>query len=89
MCKQTIKNSGFSLAKAKELKGDDYFDVRVIGNLTIAIKEQISFPEILPENVKKAFGLGITVVTTTHDKEQGLALLKLLGFPFKKVKEIN
>ena len=37
MSKQTIKTSGFSLAKAKELKGDDYFDVRVIGNLTIAI----------------------------------------------------
>jgi len=54
------------------------------GNLTIAIKEQVSFPEILPENVKKSFGLGITVVTTAHDKEQGLALLKLIGFPFKK-----
>jgi len=35
--KQTIKTSGFSLAKGKELKGDDYFDVKVIGNLTIAI----------------------------------------------------
>ena len=54
------------------------------GNLTIAIKEQVSFPEILPENVKKSFGLGITVVTTTHDKEKGLSLLKLIGFPFKK-----
>ena len=37
MSKQTINTSGFSLAKGKELKGDDYFDVRVIGNLTIAI----------------------------------------------------
>jgi serine/threonine protein phosphatase PrpC len=37
MSKQTIKTSGFSLVKGKELKGDDYFDVRVIGNLTIAI----------------------------------------------------
>ncbi len=37
MSKQTIKTSGFSLAKGKELKGDDYFDVKVIGNLTIAI----------------------------------------------------
>ena len=54
------------------------------GNLTIAIKEQVSFPEILPENVKKSFGFGITVVTSAHDKEKGLALLKLIGFPFKK-----
>ena len=37
MSKQTIKTSGFSLVKGKELKGDDYFDVKVIGNLTIAI----------------------------------------------------
>ena len=37
MGKQTIKTSGFSLAKGKELKGDDYFDVKIIENLTIAI----------------------------------------------------
>ena len=37
MSKQTIKTSGFSLAKGKELKGDDYFDVKTVGNLTIAI----------------------------------------------------
>ena len=37
MSKQTIKTSGFTLAKGKELKGDDYFDVKTIGNLTIAI----------------------------------------------------
>ena len=37
MGKQTIKTSGFSLVKGKELKGDDYFDVKTIENLTIAI----------------------------------------------------
>jgi len=37
MSKKNIKTSGFSLVKGKELKGDDYFDVKVIGNLTIAI----------------------------------------------------
>ena len=37
MGKQNINTSGFSLVKGKELKGDDYFDVKVIGNLTIAI----------------------------------------------------
>jgi serine/threonine protein phosphatase PrpC len=37
MSKQTIKTSGFTLAKGKELKGDDYFDVKTIDNLTIAI----------------------------------------------------
>ncbi len=37
MSKQIIKTSGFTLAKGKELKGDDYFDVKTIDNLTIAI----------------------------------------------------
>ena len=37
MTKQQIETSGFTLAKGKELKGDDYFDVKVIGDLTIAI----------------------------------------------------
>jgi len=37
MNKQTIKTSGFTLAKGKELKGDDYFDVKTIDDLTIAI----------------------------------------------------
>jgi len=37
MSKQTIKTSGFTLAKGKELKGDDYFDVKIIDDITIAI----------------------------------------------------
>jgi serine/threonine protein phosphatase PrpC len=37
MSKKNIQTSGFSLAKGKELKGDDYFDVKTIGNLTVAI----------------------------------------------------
>ncbi|HIP29007.1 MAG TPA: bifunctional protein-serine/threonine kinase/phosphatase, partial [Sulfurovum sp.] len=37
MSKQDINTSSFSLVKGKDLKGDDYFDVKVIGNLTIAI----------------------------------------------------
>jgi len=37
MSKKSIRTSGFSLAKGEELKGDDYFDVKIIGNLTIGI----------------------------------------------------
>ena len=37
MAKSNIKTSGFSLAKRKELKGDDFYDVQTIGNLTVAI----------------------------------------------------
>ena len=54
------------------------------GNLTIGIKEQIVFPEILPERAKNIFGLEITIVTTAKNKEKGIELLRLLGFPIKQ-----
>ena len=53
------------------------------GNLTIGIREQIAFPEILPEKAKNIFGLEITVVTTAKKREEGIELLRLLGFPIK------
>ncbi len=53
------------------------------GNLTIGIKEHIIFPEILPEKAKNIFGLEISVVTTAKTKEEGLELIKEMGFPIK------
>lgn len=53
------------------------------GNLTIPIKEHISFPEILPEKIKQILSFEITVVTTTQNQEEGLELLKLMGFPIR------
>ena len=53
-------------------------------NLTIGIREHIAFPEISPEKAKNIFGLEITVVTTAKTHEEGLELLKLLGFPIQK-----
>ena len=54
------------------------------GNLTIAIKEHIAFPEIIPEKAKNIFGLEVTVTTTAKTRGEGLELLKLSGFPIKK-----
>jgi large subunit ribosomal protein L5 len=51
--------------------------------LNIGLKEQIIFPEILPEEVKIPFSLEVTVVTDARDKAKGLELFKLLGFPIK------
>ncbi|MFC1663807.1 50S ribosomal protein L5 [Patescibacteria group bacterium] len=53
------------------------------GNLTLGTKEQIAFPEISPEKTKLIFGFEITVVTTAKTNEEGIELLKLLGFPIK------
>jgi len=53
------------------------------GNLTIGIKEHIAFPEIDPEKASHIFGLEVTIVTNAKSREEGLELLKLLGFPIK------
>ncbi|MCH7530797.1 MAG: 50S ribosomal protein L5 [Gemmatimonadetes bacterium] len=57
------------------------FDGR--GNYTMAVKEQITFPEIDYEKVRKIHGMDITVVTSTDKDDEGLALLRELGFPFR------
>ncbi|MBI5071736.1 50S ribosomal protein L5 [Candidatus Falkowbacteria bacterium] len=54
------------------------------GNLSVGFKEDISFPEIKSEEIEKIHGLQVTVKTTAGDKEKGLTLLKLLGFPFQE-----
>ncbi|MFH1392221.1 MAG: 50S ribosomal protein L5 [bacterium] len=53
------------------------------GNLTIGIKEHIVFPEINPEEVKQIFGFEITIATTAKNNQEGIKLLKSLGFPIK------
>ncbi len=54
------------------------------GNYTLGIEEQIIFPEIDIEKVYKITGMNITFVTNTDSDEEAYALLKELGFPFKK-----
>jgi len=60
----------------------DSFDKK--GNLTVGIREHIAFPEILPEKTKDIFGLEVTTVTTAKKQEEGIELLRLLGFPIKQ-----
>ena len=58
------------------------FDGR--GNYTLGIREQIVFPEINIDKVAKIRGMNVTLVTTADTDEEGLELLTLLKFPFKK-----
>lgn len=57
------------------------FDGR--GNYTMGIREQIIFPEIDFDNVKKIHGMDLTFVTSTDKDDEGFALLRALGFPFR------
>lgn len=57
------------------------FDGR--GNYSLGLREQIVFPEIDYDKVDKLRGLEVVIVTTAPDDEQGYALLKRLGMPFR------
>ncbi len=57
------------------------------GNYTLGIPEQIIFPEINIDKVNKINGMNITFVTTANTDEEGFALLKEIGIPFKNVKK--
>jgi len=58
------------------------FDGR--GNYTMGIKEQIIFPEIKVDEVKKITGMDITFVTSAQSDDEARSLLKEFGLPFKK-----
>lgn len=57
------------------------FDGR--GNYSMGIKEQIVFPEIEYDKIDKLRGMDITITTTAATDDQGRALLRAFGFPFK------
>lgn len=54
------------------------------GNYTLGIQEQIIFPEINIDNITKLLGMNITFVTSAQTDEEGFALLREFGLPFKK-----
>ncbi len=75
----------FSLPRVKDFRGynsKNGFDGS--GNYTLGIKEQITFPEINYDKIDKIRGLGIAVVTTAKNNDEGRELLRAFGFPFKK-----
>ena len=74
---------GITLPRSREFSGIKASAFDKEGNVTLGIKEHISFPEILPEKSKQIFSLEITVVTTARKQDRGLELLKLMGFPIK------
>jgi len=72
-----------ALPRIRDFKGvSTKFDGR--GNYTLGISEQIIFPEIDIDKINKIMGLEITFITTARTDEEGLALLREFGVPFRK-----
>ena len=72
-----------ALPRSRDFQGIDEKSIDQRGNLTVAFKEHIAFPEIAPEKTRSIFGFEITIVTTAKNKKESLELLKLMGFPIK------
>jgi large subunit ribosomal protein L5 len=75
-----------ALPRIRDFGGiDSKFDGR--GNYTLGITEQIIFPEINIDSIQRILGMNITFVTTARTDEEGYALLKEFGLPFKNAKK--
>jgi large subunit ribosomal protein L5 len=73
-----------SIPRVRDFRGldPDKFDGN--GNYNIGFKEQIVFPETTREHLEYTFGLEVNIQTDTNDDKKALALLKAMGFPFRK-----
>jgi large subunit ribosomal protein L5 len=73
-----------ALPRIRDFRGlsPKQFDGR--GNYTFGLTEQVMFHEVNPDRIDRSRGMDITVVTTAANDEEGRALLKHLGFPFKE-----
>ena len=75
-----------ALPRIRDFKGiESKLDGR--GNYTLGIQEQIIFPEINIDAIDRIVGMNITFVTTAQTDEEGFALLKEFGLPFKNAKD--
>ncbi len=77
-----------ALPRIRDFKGiEEKFDGK--GNYSLGVKEQIIFPEIDIDKITKIFGMEITFVTTAQTDEEGYALLREFGLPFKNAKKVQ
>jgi len=74
----------FSLPRIRDFRGvsPKSFDGR--GNYTLGVREQLIFPEIDYDDIDQIRGLDISIVTTAKTDEEGRALLKVMGMPFRE-----
>jgi large subunit ribosomal protein L5 len=73
-----------ALPRVRDFRGvsPNSFDGR--GNYTLGLRDQLIFPEVDYDKIDKLRGMEVTIVTSAETDDQALALLQLLGMPFKK-----
>ncbi|AFY55154.1 ribosomal protein L5 [Rivularia sp. PCC 7116] len=73
-----------SLPRIRDFRGisPKSFDGR--GNYTLGVREQLIFPEVEYDKIDQIRGMDISIITTARDDEEGRALLKEMGMPFRE-----
>ncbi len=75
---------GTSLPRVKDFRGLKIKSFDEGGNFSIGIKEHLIFPEISTDDLRSIFGFQINISTKVNSREEGILLLRLLGFPIEK-----
>jgi len=73
-----------TLPQTRDFRGIKTSAIDDMGNITIGIKEHTIFPETADEEIKDAFGLAVTIVTSAKTKKEAEALLRYIGLPLQK-----
>lgn len=76
-----------SFPRVRDFRGISEKSLDKQGNLTIGFKENSAFPEVKVDDINNIHGLEIIVDSSAENKEEGLELFRLAGFPFKKEEE--
>jgi len=84
LIERAVRDLTLALPRIRDFRGLSPKQFDGNGNYTFGLTEQVMFHEIDPDKVDRPRGMDITIVTTATSDEQGRALLKLLGFPFKE-----
>ena len=72
------------IPRVRDFRGLDPGSFDGHGNYTFGVTEQLIFPEIDYDKIDTVRGMDITIVTTAKTDDQGRALLRALGFPFRR-----
>jgi len=76
-----------AVPRTKDFRGFSARSLDAMGNFTLGIKEHAIFPETADEDLRDVFGMAITIVLSTRNKEESKDVLEALGFPFREVAE--
>ncbi len=93
-CKVTLRGNrmyefldrllSIALPRTRDFRGISPKSMDGKGNLTIGVDEQLIFPEVDPDKIRKTMGMDVTIVTTTSNNDEGFSLLKSFGVPFRE-----